>query len=105
MRFGVEGVLILFSNTFNVVLISILSLSSIFPTSLFLKFSIDLFFLSLFLFSVHIYMIILCKKTKTKKKHFKIEYAQHNTTKKKLCTLKEMSTRKMISSIMTNMYV
>ena len=64
MRFGMEGALILFSTTFNVVLISILYLTNFYlshpyspppPLFIYFLFSIYFSFLSLFLF-LYIYV-------------------------------------------------
>ena len=64
MMFGVEGTLIIFF-PFNIVLIAIY-LPQPYSPLLFI-FHIFLLF-PLFLFSVHIYMVMLCKKKKGKKK-------------------------------------
>ena len=105
--FGVEGTLIFFL-PFNIVLIFIY-LSHPYSPLLFI-FHIFLLFppLPFFAFSVHIYMVVLCKKIKNKKYKkgkFKIAYARRNKKKQqKTMYIKRMSTREMISSITTNVY-
>ena len=71
MMFGVDGTLFLFR--FSIVLIAIY-LSHRYSLSPFYFPYISSF--PLFLFSVHIYMVMLCEKTKKKK--FEIAYARRN---------------------------